>query len=216
MKKYIPIPNYKLSEEIINAITHGIGALLSIVGLILLIIKSSHHSKLAIVTCTIFGATMIILYTMSCIYHSLSKNTKGKGILRIIDHCNVYLLVFGTYFPISILGVKGKLGIILIIFVGLFSILGIILTIINIKKYQLLSVICHLICGWSIIIGISNLINNITITGTIFLILGGIFYTIGAILFGIGSKINYIHSIFHIFCLLGTLFHFLCIYNYIL
>ncbi len=210
----IPIPNYMLSEEIINAISHGIGALLSIAALVLMVVSSK--VPLETISAVIFGSTMILLYTLSCIYHSLSKRVKGKGVLRILDHCNVYLLVWGTYFPVSLLGINGSLGLFLLLLVSLFSILGIIFTVINVKKYQILSVFCHLICGWSILFGLSHLINNLSWRGTFFLLSGGVFYTIGAILFGVGSKVRYIHCIFHVFCLLGTFFHFWCVYFYIL
>ena len=217
MKRKIQIPNYRLSEEIINSISHGIGAVLSIVAFLLLLVKAiSTQRPLAVVSSVIFGISMILLYTFSCIYHSLSKNISGKGVLRVLDHCNVYLLVFGTYFPLSLLGVGGGLGVFLLCVVGLFSFVGIFLTIIDIKKYQLLSVLCHLICGWSIVFGISSLLYHISFYGVVFLLLGGLFYTIGAILFGIGSKVPYIHCVFHVFCLLGTFSHFYCVYFYVL
>jgi hemolysin III len=214
MLKQIPIPNYKLSEEIINSISHGLGSILGFIEIYLMIKKSTTIEEL--ISSIIFGISIIILYTTSCIYHSLPPNIKAKQIFRIIDHCTVYLLVFGTYYPISLLAVRGNIGIILLTIVSILTIIGIIITIINITKYQFISVICHLISGWSILFGINSLLNNISINGIYLLILGGISYTIGSILFGIGSKIRYIHSIFHIFCLLGTILHFLLIYLYIL
>lgn len=213
-KKSNTIPNYNLAEELINAISHGIGAGLSIAGLILLIIKA--NTPLKIITSIIFGITMIILYTISCIYHSLSPKLKGKKVLRVIDHCNVFMLVLGTYVPVSLLSVGNKTGLFLLLFVTTITTIGIILSCINIDKYQLLEVICHLLNGWSIIIAFNILLNNIGKNGVTLLLAGGIAYTIGAIIYGIGSKVKYMHCVFHFFCLAGTILHFLSIYLYIL
>ena len=193
----IRIPKYSLSEELINSISHGLGGIFAIVALILMLVKSK--TPMEYVTISIFGTTMILLYIISCIYHALSPKLTGKKVLRILDHCNVYLLVLGTYIPISLLGVRGPLG-----------------WIIAIDKFQVFEVICHLINGWSILIAIKTLYNNITFMGVLFLLLGGIMYSLGAILYGIGVKKKYMHSIFHFFCLAGTIFHFIAIYMYIL
>ena len=140
----------------------------------------------------------------------------GKKVLKVLDHCSVFLLVLGTYCPGALLGVGGKLGIILFILVFIITTTGIIFSAINVDKYKVIAVICHLISGWSILIGIKNLYINATKTGLILLILGGVFYSIGAILYGIGAKKKYMHSVFHFFCLAGTLCQFLAIYLYIL
>lgn len=213
-KLNIKIPNYTLKEEIINAISHGIGGALAILALVLLVIKA--NGVLKETTVTLFGSTMIILYTMSCIYHALSPNLEGKKVLRVIDHCNVYLLVYGTYIPISLVGIGGTYGMVMFLIITAITITGITLTSVKIDKTQVLQVICHLISGWSVLFAVSPLIKNLGTTGFLFLILGGVMYSIGSILYGIGSKKRYMHSVFHIFCLLGTLFHFLCIYLYVI
>lgn len=210
----IRIPKYSLSEELINSISHGLGGIFAIVALILMLIKS--NNALEYVTISIFGTTMILLYIISCVYHALSPKLTGKKVLRILDHCNVYLLVLGTYIPISLLGVTGSLGWILFGIVTTITIIGIILCSIAIDKFQIFEVICHLINGWSIIIALKTLYHNITFMGVLFLLLGGIMYSLGAIFYGIGVKKKYMHSIFHFFCLAGTIFHFIAIYMYIL
>lgn len=210
----IKIPKYSLSEELINSISHGLGGIFAIVALILMLIKS--NTSLEYVTISIFGTTMILLYIISCIYHALSPKLTGKKVLRVLDHCNVYLLVLGTYIPISLLGVSGTLGWVLFGLVTTVTIVGIVLSSIAIDKFQIFEVICHLINGWSIIIAIKTLYLNISFMGVLFLILGGVMYSLGAILYGIGSKKKYMHSIFHFFCLTGTIFHFIAIYIYIL
>lgn len=213
-KLNIKIPIYSIGEEIFNSVSHGIGAILSIVALVLMVVKA--NGALAEATVSIFGSTMIILYSISCIYHALSYQVEGKKILRIIDHCNVYLLVYGTYIPISLLGIGGNLGWILFGFVTTITLIGIILTSIKIDKFQLLEVICHLFNGWSILIGIPKLLSTIGTKGIFYLIFGGVLYTIGSILYGIGINKKYMHSVFHLFCLLGTFFHFWAIYFYLL
>ena len=213
-KLNIKIPNYTLGEELFNSISHGIGAALAVVALVLMVVKA--HNPLPETTVSLFGATMIILYTMSCIYHALSPNLEGKKVLRVIDHCNVFLLVFGTYIPVSLLGVGGAKGWILFGVIGAFTIIGIVFTAINVDKYKVIATICHLINGWSILIGIPELINNAGHEGLLFMILGGVMYTIGSVLYGLGSKKKYMHCIFHVFCLLGTFFHFWSIYMYLI
>ncbi len=213
-KLNIKIPNYTLGEELFNSISHGIGAALAVAALVLMVVKA--HNPLPETTVSLFGATMIILYTMSCIYHALSPNLEGKKVLRVIDHCNVFLLVFGTYIPVSLLGVGGAKGWILFGVIGAFTIIGIVFTAINVDKYKVIATICHVINGWSILIGILELINNAGHEGLLFMILGGVMYTIGSVLYGLGSKKKYMHCIFHVFCLLGTFFHFWSIYMYLI
>ncbi len=213
-KRSNTIPSYTLGEELINSISHGIGALLAVAALVLMLVKSNR--ALEYVTCSIFGTAMIVLYTISSIYHALSPKISAKKVLRVLDHCNVYMLVFGTYIPISLLGIGGTKSILLVTFVGIVTLTGIILTNINIDKFQVSSAICHLLNGWSAVFGISELYQNTGTYGVVFLVLGGVMYTIGAVLYGIGAKYKYMHSIFHFFCIAGTFFHFLCIYLYIL
>lgn len=213
-KREIQIPDYTIGEEIFNAVSHGLGALLGVVGLILMVIKA--HGVLAETAVSLFGVAIVQLYTISCIYHALSPRLKGKKVMRVIDHCNVYLLVLGTYLPVSLLGVGGWMGWLLLGIVFVFSVLGIVFTAIDVDRYQLVSVICHLICGWSILIGIPGLLKSMGVQGLVYSILGGIMYSIGAILYGLGKKKRYRHSVFHVFCLLGTFFHFWGIYMYLL
>lgn len=210
----ISIPKYSLGEEIFNSISHGIGAGLSVAGLVLMVVKAS--TPAAEVAASLFGSMMIILYTISCIYHALSPNLKGKKVLRVIDHCNVYLLVFATYIPVAWLGVGGALGWVVFGIVGAVVTVGIVFSAINVDKYQKLEVACHLTSGWAILSVLPILINNMGIGGVIFLILGGVMYSIGALLYAIGEKKKYMHCIFHIFCLAGTILHFFCVYLYLL
>lgn len=215
-KKEIKLPSYNFAEELISSISHGVGACLSIWLLVILIIKASSKGALEVTTVTLFGTTMILLYTMSCIYHALSRKVTAKKVFRVLDHCNVFLLVFGTIIPISLVGIGGTLGWVFFSVVAFITILGITLSSIDIDRFQIMEVVCHLINGWSVVFFSKQLISNIGTMGFVFIILGGVMYSLGAILYGIGSKIKYVHSIFHFFCLAGTLFHFLAVYFYVI
>ena len=213
-KKEISIPSYSLGEELFNAISHGFGALLSIAALVLMLIRA--RNALEVTTAAIFGTSMIFLYTISCVYHALSPGLRGKKVLRVLDHCSVFLLVFGTYIPASLLGVSGVRGWLLFGLVAFFTALGIVFTALDLERYQLAAVICQLLSGWSILMGVSNLRAALGLQGLIWMIAGGVMYSIGAILYGIGKNRKYCHSVFHVFCLLGTFCHFWAIYKYLL
>lgn len=210
----IRLPLYTLGEEIFHAVSHGIGAGLSVAAMALLLIKA--QGALAWVSVFIFGLSMVLLYTISCIYHSLSRRTEGKKVLRVIDHCNVYLLVWGTYMPVALLGVGGALGWTLFAVTGLLTVTGITLTAISVDRFKVLQVVCNLLIGWSILMGFPSLVTTVGHTGILYMVLGGAAYTVGAVLYGLGSRKRYLHSVFHVFCMLGTFCHFWAIYAYLL
>lgn len=215
-KERISIPSYTLSEELINSISHGVAAAFSIWGLVMMIIKASKEGAMAVTTVTLFGTTMILLYTISCIYHALSPRITGKKVLRVIDHCNVFLLVFGTIIPIALVGMKGVCGWVYFGIVGFVTLLGIIFSAVDVDKNEKIEVVCHLMNGWSAVLFIKPLIAGVGVAGLIFIILGGVMYSIGALLYGLGSKKKYMHSVFHFFCIAGSIFHYLAIYLYVL
>lgn len=214
IKREITIPSYSLGEELYNAISRGLGALLSVAALVLMLIRA--HGAIAVTTAAIFGVSMILLYTMSCIYHALSPGLRGKKVLRVLDHCNVFLLVFGTYIPVSLLGVSGTRGWILFSLVAFFTVLGIVFTAVDLDRSLVVAVLCQLFSGWSILVGVSSLMRSIGIRGITWMVAGGVMYTVGAVLYGIGKHRKYFHSIFHVFCLCGTFCHFWAIYQYVL
>lgn len=212
-RKHIRIPDYTVGEEIMNAVSHGIGTPLAIAALVLMLVKAK--DPLAVGCAIAFGVSMIILYTISCVYHALSPKLYSKGVMRVIDHCNVHLLVCATYVPASLMGVGGAKGWIMFSIVAFFSLLGIIATTIDVDKYSKLSVACHLLSGWSILIGIKELWHVMGTTGIILIAAGGVCYSIGAVLYGLGKKKRYMHSIFHVFCLAATVLQFLGLYLYL-
>jgi len=213
LDKKIELPKYKLGEELINSISHGVGALLSIAALVLGIIKAD--SGLALFAILIYSISSIILYLISCIYHSLKRNN-AKRIFRIIDHCSIFILIAGTYTPIVLLKLPSPLGWWIFGIVWAIAVIGIVLNSIDIKKFKNISMALYLIAGWCIIFSFKSLWENLNHIGILFTLLGGIMYTIGAIIYGVGKKYKYMHSIFHIFCIIASVFFFITIYFYVL
>lgn len=213
LNKKIELPKYKLGEELLNSISHGMGALLSIVALVLCIIKS--ETGLALFSVLFYGITSFLLYLVSCLYHSLKPNN-GKRVFRIIDHCSIYLLIAGTYTPFVLLVLPTTLGWWMFGIIWGLAILGIVLNATDLYKFRKISMALYLIMGWCIIFSFKTLWNNMNHLGILLTLLGGITYTIGAILYGIGKKKKYMHSVFHIFCVIASIFFFLAIYIYVL
>jgi hemolysin III len=209
------ITYYDLSEEKVNIITHAIGLLLSIAALVLLIIHaSSNGSARHIVSFTIFGASMILLYSASTLYHySQTPNLRRK--LNILDHASIYVLIAGTYTPFTLVTLKGALGWTIFGITWGIALIGIFLKLFYTGKYDKISTIAYVAMGWIIIFAVKPLIENLPLNGLYWLLAGGVFYTIGAILYSI-KKIKFNHAIFHIFVLLGSFSHFMAIYFYVL
>ena len=206
---------YTLGEEIVNAITHGIGVLFGIVALIMTIIFSvKHNNTFGLVSSIIYGASMIFMFTTSCIYHALSPNIKGKKILRIIDHCDIYVFIAGCYTPFCLSAIGGTIGWTIFGINWGCALIGVLLNSINLEKFKIPSFIMYLIMGWMIIFSFKPLSANLQPMGVNLLLLGGIIYTMGAVLYLIGSKIKYFHSVFHIFVLLGAIAQFFSILLY--
>lgn len=212
---------YTKGEEIFNSVTHGIGALLSVVGLTVMIIFAALFGNVwQVVSVSIYGATLVILYTMSTLYHALT-NEKAKKIFQIFDHSSIYLLIAGTYTPYTLVllrqhSIKG--WVIFGIIWGVASI-GITLTSIFLKKIKKVELVLYLTMGFIILVAFPDMISILNANGNIgglyWLIIGGLFYTIGCAFYKI-KKIKYFHSIWHIFVLLGSIAHFISIMFYIL
>ena len=214
----IRIPNYTLGEEITNSVTHGLGAGFSLVALILMIAKAAVHGQTALtyVVLAAYGASMLVTYVISCVYHGLSPKLKGKAVLRVIDHCDIYLLVFGTIAPVALLGIRGTSGWIFFFTTLITNVIGLTLTAIDVDKFSKLSVGCHLLSGWCAVFFIRPLIANVPIGCLYLIVAGGIAYTIGAVLYGLGKKIKYAHSVFHVFVIAGSVLQWLAIYLYLI
>ncbi len=210
----IEIPSYSLGEELFHAISHGVGALLGVAALVLMIVAGAPaKNAMAVVTGSIFGGTLILLYTMSCLYHALKVN-KAKRVFRVIDHCTIYLLIAGTYTPYTLLVMGAVAGWVLFGVVWAGAVLGIVFTAIAIRKYKVLSMVAYLAMGWAVVFTIDPLIRSMAAAGLWLLLIGGILYTLGAVLYGLGKKFRYMHAVFHFFVLLGSLMHFFSLYFY--
>lgn len=212
------LPEYTLGEELVNSISHGVGTVLAISGLVFCIINSK--SAWATVASCIYGAMMILLYLFSCLYHAISPNTKGKKVLRILDHDNVFLMEAGTYMPVclSLLITSNHpvAGWITFGLVWLVTILAVIFTSIDVDRFQYVGVACNLILGWGSLALLPVFVTILPASGIFLLILGGATYSVGALWYLIGSKYKWIHSIFHFYVLLASIFHFMFIYLYCL
>ena len=212
----ISIPHYTLGEELMNSISHGAGALMGITALVLCIVKScSPLDGYKLASGIVFGLTTTLLYLMSCLYHALKVN-RAKRVFRVIDHCTIFLLIAGTYTPYTLITLQGLTGWLLFGIVWCVGVLGIVLNAVSLKRFAKLSVACYVALGWVVIFASRQLISSLERPGLWLLLGGGIAYTVGAVLYGIGAKKRYFHSIFHFFCLIGTLLHFFSIYFYVL
>ena len=213
MKK-ISNPKYSKKEEKLNVLTHAFGLIMSIVGLPFLLLKSLQYNgfwkPLSII---IFGVSLIVLYAASTFYHA-SKDSKLRRKLNIFDHAAIYFLIAGTYSPFTIIILDGSLGWLIFSCTWVFAFVGIVLKFFFTGRYDKLSTAMYILMGWQIILVIKPLMNAFSINGLKFLFAGGVFYTVGALLYST-KKITYNHAIFHVFVLLGSTSHFICIYKYI-
>ena len=214
------LPTYTKGEEIFNMTSHIVGGVLGIVATILCTIFAAiHGNTYGIVSGAIYGASLIILYTMSSIYHGLSPKLFSKRVFQILDHCTIFLLIAGCYTPVALCNIREidpVSGWTIFGVIWALAIIGIVLNSIDLKKFKVFSMICYLLMGWCIIFRVDLLIKSVDMNGIILLVAGGIAYTIGAILYGIGKKHKYFHSIFHLFILLGSFLQFFCILLYIM
>ena len=213
------LPSYSKGEEIFNMVSHIVGAVAGITSTVLLTIFSAiHRNAYAVVSSSIFGSTMIILYTMSSIYHGLRPNL-AKKVFQVIDHCSIFLLIAGTYTPFSLCTLRAHntaLGWTVFGIVWGLAALGITLNSIDLKTFRIISMVLYIGMGWCIIFTVKLMRELLGPIGFSLLLAGGISYTIGAILYGIGSKIKYFHSVFHIFVVIGSILHFMCILFFVI
>lgn len=210
MKKPIQKIPYTKGEEIFSSVVHMVGGGFGIIGTAIIItLACAYADALSVVSCSIYGACMIILYTMSSLYHMI-KPDKAKKFFRIMDHDTIFLLIAGTYTPYTLISLRGIIGYILFGVIWCMAIIGIVFNSIDLERYKIPSIICYIVMGWAIIFTIKPLLESISVFSFIFLLLGGLFYT-GGIFFYAKNKIRYFHSIWHIFVLLGTVFQYISI-----
>ena len=213
------LPDYTRGEELMNTVTHIAGAVLGVAALVLCILQAvSHRNVWGIVGSSVYGASLIALYAVSSIYHGM-KPGMAKKVMQVIDHCTIYFLIAGSYTPIVLSALRpvypglawGLLG-----FVWTLAIVAVVLTAIDLKKYNVFSMICYVGIGWAVLPFMKQTLQVLTLPGFLLLLFGGIAYTVGAVLYGLGGKRRWMHSVFHIFVVLGSGLQFLSILGYAL
>ena len=211
------LPNYSVGEEIMNTVTHIVGGAMGVAALSLCVTFAALHRNIYGVVCSaIYGFCMIALYSVSSVYHGL-KPGMGKKVMQVIDHCTIYSMIAGTYTVMALSALRPmypRLGWGIFAFEWIMAIFATVLTAIDLKKYRVLSMVCYIGLGWAIIPFARQTYTVLTKNGFLFLLWGGIAYTIGAVMYGIGSKKRWMHSVFHIFVVLGSVLQFFAVLLY--
>lgn len=210
------LPSYTKAEEAFHAASHLLGALFGIVALIRCLMRCS--SPWAVTGCSIYGGSLILLYAMSCIYHGLPKGM-AKKVLQVLDHCTIYVLIAGTYTPILFCAIRPVSPVcawVLFALVWGCAVVGGVFTAIDVERYDKLALTCYIAMGWCIVMAAPTAIRAISVPGLLWLLAGGIAYTTGAVFYAIGKNRRWMHGIFHVFVLAGSVLQFISIAEYIL
>ncbi len=200
---------YQITNEVLNAVTHGVGVVLSIVGFVFLLRKA--ETGLDYVSFTIYGISLLLLFLAS----TLLIFTKAKKVFQVFDHCSIYLLIAGTYTPYCLLYIKGTIGIVLLSIIWLAAIVGIVyksLTLSKVKSVSKLSTILYNVMGWGVVIALPSLYQNVGLKGLLLLVGGGVAYTVGSVFYSMKNK-RFMHVVWHLFVMLGALLMFFSIYS---
>ncbi|MEE0946677.1 MAG: hemolysin III family protein [Acutalibacteraceae bacterium] len=213
------LPSYTKGEEIFNMVTHIVGGALAVIYLVVaLLIGTFKGNPWAIVSGAIYGVSTVTLFAMSSVYHGL-RSSVAKKVFQVLDHCTIYFMIAGTYTPITIGCMREKYPVLAWIIFGVvwgLAALGITLTAIDIKKHEKFAMMCYLVMGWCIVVPLRQTVDSIGVGGILWMLTGGILYTIGAVLYRIGVRKKYIHSVFHIFVDLASVAQFVGIVLYVL
>ena len=211
------LPDYSRGEEIMNMVTHIVGGAIGIVALTLCVMFAALRGNVfGIVTSAVYGTTMIAMFTISSVYHGLQPNL-GKKVMQVIDHCTIYFLIAGTYTVVVLSAIRPafpNLGWGLFFFEWVKALIATTLTAIDLKKYEAFSMVCYIGMGWAVIPFWKQTLFVLTKPGFLLLLFGGIAYTIGAVLYGIGSRKKWMHSVFHVFTIIGAGLQFLSVLLY--
>jgi len=211
------LPVYSRGEELMNMITHIVGGALGIVVLLSCVILAAlRNNFFGILSCTIYGTTFITMFTISSVYHGMAPGM-GKKVMQVIDHCTIYFLIAGTYSAVVLSAIRPlypALGWGMFIFEWTLAIVAATLTAIDLKKYEIFSMVCYIGMGWAIIPFWRQTFIAMTKPGFLLLLIGGIAYTVGAVLYGLGAKQKWMHSVFHIFVVIGALIQYFSVLLY--
>ncbi len=202
-----------IGEEIANAISHGVGSLLSIAATVVLLVHTVRQgTAIAVVSAALYGFSMILLYTVSCIYHALTP-PRGKRVFQVLDHCSIFLLILGTYIPIALVGIGGAFGWVVFGVIAACAVFGITMTAVDMHRFKKLSFSLYIIMGWLVVFTLRHMFQAAAWNGLLLLFLGGLFYSLG-IFFYKKKEWVYMHFVWHLFVLAGSVFHFFMIYLY--
>ena len=211
-KEYLP--HYTLGEEIFNSVSHGVGVALACVGFgILIVLSALYGDAWAVSSSIVYSFSLFALYLASTLYHAC-PNRRVKGVLQVLDHCSIFLLIAGTYTPYTLLTLRGALGWTLFAVGGGAAIVGVVLNAIDVRKYSRISMVCYVAMGWVVVLAIRPLMASLAWNGLVLLALGGVFYTVGIVFYVI--RRSYMHSIWHLFVLAGSVCHYLSILLYVI
>lgn len=212
--KQDPTTFYTKGEELCNALTHGVGSLLAVVGTTLLVTLSAlYGTARGVGISLIYGATLIILYTMSTLYHAF-RQEKVKRLFRVFDHCTIYLLIAGSYTPFTLVLLPGMKGVVICSVIWALALLGIVLNSVSVERFAGVSMILYVVLGWAALWAISDIAHALPKAGFWLLLIGGVCYTGGIVFYALRKR--YMHSIWHVFVLVGSVLHFLCILWYVM
>ena len=216
----VTIPAYTRGEELFNMISHVVGGALGVAVLALCVGSAALRGDIyGMISGAVFGACMILLYTVSSIYHGLSPRTKAKRVLRVLDHCAIYFLIAGTYTPFCLCAIRevsAPLGWTYFGVVWGLSTIGITLCVLDMHRFRALSMILYLGMGWCVMLSFDVLRAAVEVPGIVLLLAGGVAYSLGVVLFGLGRFVPYMHSVFHLFVLAGSVLHAACVLLYVL
>jgi hemolysin III len=204
---------YLITNEVLNAVTHGIGFLMSIAGLVLLLLKATSMNGVAVASYLVYGIAMMVLFLSSTLYHSLIF-TKARKVFQVFDHASIFLLIAGSYTPICLLAIPGWKGIALLAVIWVAAILGIIykaITLHKMKSVPLISTILYNVMGWACVLAMPIMWHTLGIGGVILLILGGLTYSLGSVFYSMKDK-KFTHVIWHLFVMGGAAFMFFAVY----
>ena len=211
-KEYLP--HYTLGEEIFNSVSHGVGVALACVGFgILIVLSDLYGDAWAVSSSIVYSFSLFALYLASTLYHAC-PNRRVKGVLQVLDHCSIFLLIAGTYTPYTLITLRGVLGWTLFAVVWGAAIVGVVLNAIDVRKYSRISMVCYVAMGWVVVLAIRPLMASLAWNGLVLLALGGVFYTVGIVFYVI--RRSYMHSIWHLFVLAGSVCHYLSILLYVI
>lgn len=204
-RRLLGLPRYTLGEEIFSSISHGVSAVFAVAALVFLLV-TCQKTPLYVVSAAVYGGTMVMLYTVSTLYHGLGLN-RAKVVFRSLDHCTIFLLIAGTYTPITLVCLGGWKGWAMFGAVWAAAVVGVVLNAISVERFKKISMACYLAMGWVVVLAMGDFYRAVDPMVFWCLLAGGVLYTVGAALYAVGKKVPYMHSVFHLFVLGGSVFH---------